>query len=131
HPQADDVVSGLPNKAATFEDDRARPRPDQARDGLERGRLAGAVAAQDGDDLSLVDFERDSLERFNVGVEDTEVFHLEKRHQRSCIVRPRPTAPAEFSSAAALSAARPTISSIGGGPPPPLPTLPPDHKPAP
>ena len=45
----------------------------QARDRLQRGGLARAVAADEGDDLALVDGERDAFQRLDLAVADVDV----------------------------------------------------------
>jgi hypothetical protein len=50
------------------EDDRAGARVDQPGDGLEQGRLAGAVGPEQGDDLALLDFEVDTEQHLHLVV---------------------------------------------------------------
>ena len=50
-----------------------------AGDGADQRGLAGAVGADDGDDLALRDLERDAVERLGVAVEEVEI--LDREHQ--------------------------------------------------
>src|SRR3990170_1470052 len=52
-PTPDDVGGRSPRQLPSLEGDRAAPRPEDPRDGVEQGRLAGAVGAQDAGDLAL------------------------------------------------------------------------------
>ncbi len=54
----------------------------EPRDRAEHGRLAGAVPAEDGDDLALADRERDTVERLHRAVAGLDALELEQgRHQ--------------------------------------------------
>src|SRR6185295_14981564 len=53
---------------------------DRARDRAERRRLAGAVGAEHGDDLALLDRERDPFERPHLSVARLDVAELKQRH---------------------------------------------------
>ncbi len=65
---------------------RARRR--QAGDGAQRRRLAGAVGADQRDDLALVDRERDALERLDRAVGGADVLEFEqRRHAQPCFPR--------------------------------------------
>ena len=68
-----DGVDRLP-----LEVDLAAAGAQQAADGLEGGRLAGAVGAQDGDDLALADLEVDAVQRLHVAVGDAQALDLEE-----------------------------------------------------
>src|SRR5881397_357661 len=75
-----------PRRAIHSGERRARERPSRWMWPLRR-RLAGAVRAEDGDDLALVDDERDAVERLDVAVAGAHVLELkERRHQ---VRRPR------------------------------------------
>ena len=56
-PEPGDLVRRAPVDARAFEANLARARLDEAHQRLERGRLAGAVAAEEGDDFAPVDRE--------------------------------------------------------------------------
>ena len=62
-----------------------------AGDGADQARLAGAVGADDGDQLALLGAERDAVERLRVAVEEVEAFHFED-HGRGPPVSSRPRA---------------------------------------
>ena len=55
----------------------------QPRDHPERGRLAGAVRAEQRDDLALFDHDREVLQGWNDAVADLGACDLEQRHQES------------------------------------------------
>ena len=50
--------------------DRACDRRDDAGDGLEQRRLAGAVRTDDGDELAARDLERDAAQRVQAAIGD-------------------------------------------------------------
>jgi hypothetical protein len=50
-------------------------------DRAQRGGLAGAVRADQRDDLALVDLERDALQRLDVAVVGVELVDLEEGHR--------------------------------------------------
>ena len=52
----------------------------QAADAVEGGGLAGAVGADQGDDLPLAHMEADAVQRLDVAVFDLEIFDFEE-HQ--------------------------------------------------
>jgi hypothetical protein len=60
----------------------------QPRDRLQDGRLAGAVAAHQGDDLALVDLQRGALNRHQVAIRDTHVTQVQQAGV-PCPDRPR------------------------------------------
>src|SRR5882762_6683774 len=78
-------------EALAAEGDRAAARPRRAENRLQRGRLAGAVAPDQGDDLALRDRERDAAERPNVAVVGVNVGQLKHaaRARSRCPGRPR------------------------------------------
>jgi hypothetical protein len=55
----------------------ARARLFDACDGADQARLAGAVGADDGDQLARLRTERDRVERLGVAVEQVEVLDLQ------------------------------------------------------
>src|SRR5262249_21921274 len=59
--------------------DRSRLHGLQAGDSLERGRLAGAVRADEANELPFLDMEVDSLDRLNASVGDLDSGEVEKR----------------------------------------------------
>ena len=67
----------------------AGARLEQAGDGVERGGLARAVGADEGDDLALVDLEGDALDGVYVAVVDVHVLNFEQAHWASSFLRPR------------------------------------------
>src|SRR5918993_4874775 len=56
---------------------------EQAGDGLQSRRLAGAVRTDQGNDLTLVDVKRDAFERLDVAVVRSDVLNVE--HGRSTV----------------------------------------------
>ena len=72
---------GVSPISSPVEADRALARRRQPRDRAQRRRLAGAVRADQRDDLALLDLERDALERLDVPVEGVDVLELEQRHR--------------------------------------------------
>ena len=66
----------------------------EAGDRAQRRRLAGAVGADQRDDLALLDRQRDALERLDVAVVGVDVLDLEQRHRLSPASRGRPRRPA-------------------------------------
>src|SRR5438445_9095801 len=53
----------------------------QARDGAQRGGLAGAVGPDQGDDLALLDLDRHAAQGLDAPVEGVDAFQLEQWHQ--------------------------------------------------
>ena len=68
-----DLVRRGVGDVAPVEDDRAAVGLDQPGDGLEQRRLAGAVGAEQGDDLALADLEVDAEQHLHVAVGDVEL----------------------------------------------------------
>ena len=88
---------GVSRDLLALEADRALARRGQPGDRAQRGRLAGAVGADQRHDLALLHRQRDALERLDVAVVGVDVLDLEQRHQLSrlpawCRGRPRPRA---------------------------------------
>src|SRR5262249_11780263 len=72
---------GRPSDALPPEADRAA-RAHRAGDRAQRGRLARAVRTEHGDDVALLDGERDAVQRADVAVARVDVLELEQgRHQ--------------------------------------------------
>src|SRR6185437_8354096 len=67
--EAGDVLPGEANPSAR--------RPVHPGDGADERGLAGAVRADDGDDLAVGDGKRNTVERLRVAVEEVEPFDLE------------------------------------------------------
>ena len=68
-----DLVGRRAGDVAPVEDDRAVGRRHDAGDGLEQGRLAGAVGAEQGHDLALAHLEVDAEEHLDVAVAHVEL----------------------------------------------------------
>jgi hypothetical protein len=66
---AHDFERGLPRDLLPLEHDRSMPSLGRAADRHEQGRFAGAVRADDGDDLTLRDLDVDTLQGLDVAVE--------------------------------------------------------------
>jgi hypothetical protein len=47
---------------------------------MQQGALAGAVGADQGDDLAGMDFERDAFQRLNLAVEGVDVIQFQQHH---------------------------------------------------
>ena len=56
--------------------------PGEAHDGIEQGRLAGAVGADDRDDPPRFHLERNAVQRLGATVEDVEIADAQERHGR-------------------------------------------------
>ena len=54
----------------------------EARDGVEQRRLAGAVQSDDRDEFALMHMERDVLQRLRLAIDDAQVLDLEERRLR-------------------------------------------------
>ena len=76
-PELHDLVRGPIRDLLALEADRSPPRAVEAVDRAERRRLAGAVRADQRDDLALPDVDRDALERFDRAVVGVDVLELE------------------------------------------------------
>ena len=73
-----EIAHAMARQATDFgpaEADAAASRTMQAGDGLDQRGLAGAVGADDGDDRSRVDRERNAVERLGIAVEQIELLH--------------------------------------------------------
>jgi len=77
----DDLVRAEPGDQAAVELDGALRRLDEPGDRTQRRGLAGAIRADQRDDLALLDGERHALERMDPTVVDVEIGDLEERHQ--------------------------------------------------
>src|SRR5439155_7748735 len=86
----DDLMCGGRRDVAPEEADRALPRPVEPVDRAERGRLAGAVRAEQRHDLAFMHLERDPLQRVDRAVVGMDVVDLENgigavaAHARPC-----------------------------------------------
>ena len=69
-----------PVEARAVEQDAAGARAQEPRDGAQHGGLAGAVGADHGERLALLDPEGDAAERGQVAVRDLHVLQLEEAH---------------------------------------------------
>src|SRR5262249_27979078 len=76
----DDLVGGNADQALALQRDGPGPRREEAGDGLQRRRLPGAVRAEEGHDLPLVDGEGRALQGVDLAVVDVEVRDLEHRY---------------------------------------------------
>ena len=56
------------------------PRMQQSTDRTQRGGFAGAIAADQRDDLAFLDCERDALQGLDLVVEDMDVVDFQQRH---------------------------------------------------
>ena len=77
----DDAIGAPAREILAAKDHTAAVRPHEPGDRAQRGRLAAAVGAQQGDDLAVGDAERNAVERTALAVRDAERFQLE--HQSS------------------------------------------------
>ncbi len=82
----DDPVRGQGGDVLAEKLDPAAFRAKQSGDGLKRGGLARAVAADERDDLALIDLDRDALDRLDLSVVDVDVLDLEKHYDASSAV---------------------------------------------
>ena len=73
HAATGDLVSGQRGDRFPFQMDIAAPGPHQSRYGLERGRLAGPVAAQQGHDFPFMDIQRYPTQRLDLAVEGFDI----------------------------------------------------------
>ena len=76
-------VRRQPGDLAVLERDASGAGADQPRDGLEQSRLAGAVGADQGDDLALVDRQLDAAKHLNLTVAGMQVVDGEQAHSVS------------------------------------------------
>ena len=88
-PRETTLLAGMPAMFLPSKSDMAAAGLEQAGDGVERGGLARAVGADEGDDLALVDLEGDALDGVDVAVVDVHVLDFEKAHWPSSFLRPR------------------------------------------
>ena len=72
--QIADAMAGQPGDVPAAKGDAARARRLDAGDGADQARLAGAVGADDGDELALLRLERDAVQRLRVAVVQIEPF---------------------------------------------------------
>src|SRR5205823_10232156 len=76
-PQRRDLVARKSLDLTALEHDPALARRRETGDRAQRRGLAGAVGADQGDDLALVDLERDAFQRLDRGVEGVDRLHQE------------------------------------------------------
>ena len=79
HAEAGDLVGRPVGDVAPVEDDGAVVGLDHPTDGPQERRLAGAVGADEGHDLSLADFDGDVGQDDDTVVADIELAHREER----------------------------------------------------
>jgi len=79
-PESADLVGGTPGDLLPVEADGAAGHLDQAHDGLERGRLARAVAPQQPEPLAGIDLEARRLEQRGAGEPEAHIVETEQRH---------------------------------------------------
>ena len=72
----DDLVAGDPAQILTQEGDGAGFAVQQAGNGVQRGGFAGTVGADQGNDLSLVDFKGDALDGVDAAVIDVNILNF-------------------------------------------------------
>ena len=77
--QPRDLMRRQVGDVAPVEDDRAAPCARAAEDRHHRRRLAGAVGADQRDDLAFVDVDVDALQRLNLAVEGLDAAHRQQR----------------------------------------------------
>src|SRR6266576_1278305 len=80
-PELDDSRGPCAGDVLAVERDLPRVRMHQARDGAQRGGLAGAVGPDEGDDLALLDLDRHPAQGLDAPVEGVDAFQLEQGHQ--------------------------------------------------
>ena len=78
-----DAVGRPAGDVLAVEHDVATADGEQAEHGLHRGGLAGAVGADDDDDLALAHGDRHPVQDVGVAVAAAHVLHVEQRHHRS------------------------------------------------
>ena len=78
-----DLVRGQPGEVLAAQAHAAARGARQAHDGSQRGRLAGAVAADEADHLALADGERHALQDVGLAVIRVDVLELEQAHERT------------------------------------------------
>ena len=76
--QGDDLVGGDAVEGLAVEEDAAAAGLEEPGEGAQGGGLAGAVGADEGDDLAGFDGEGDALDGFDLAVGDLEVLDLEQ-----------------------------------------------------
>ena len=83
-------MARLAGDVLSLEGDRAALRRQQAGDGVQRGGLAGAVRADERDDLALVYLEGNVTQRMNQAVVNVDVLDFEHCHKlvSSSLIRP-------------------------------------------
>src|SRR5712691_6960405 len=74
----DDAVGRRGREIEVAESRDARTRPQHAREGIEDGRLAGPIGADEGDDLPLGDAEGDPAHGLDGAVRNLEIANVEE-----------------------------------------------------
>ena len=77
-PGPGDLVGRAPGEVAALEADAAGGGAEQAHDGGQEGRLAGAVAAQEGDRPALADGQVDAVQDGAAAVAGAQAGHLQQ-----------------------------------------------------
>ena len=78
-PRSVRAHAGKPRDVAAAEPDRAGARDERAGDGAQRRRLAGAVGADQGDDLALRDLEGEVAAHHRLAIGELQPFRGEQR----------------------------------------------------
>jgi len=76
--ELDDLVGGQAGQLMPLEADRPALCLEQLTDGAHGGGLAGTVGAENGDDLTLADLQRDPLDRRDAAVGNLEVLDFKQ-----------------------------------------------------
>ena len=80
-PARGDLMRAEAGDVLAVEDDRPAGRSQKSAQEIEAGRLAGAVRADQADDLALVDGEVDAVDGRQPAEEPGEIARLEERHE--------------------------------------------------
>ncbi len=78
-PKLDDLVRRPAAQLLAVELDRAGADIEQPRQRQQRGRLAGAIGAEQGDDLSQLKGEADASDRFDGAIAHQQIFNVKQR----------------------------------------------------
>ena len=111
HAAAGDLVGGQALQLLPGEGDRPAARLEQVGDALEQGRLAGAVGAEEGDDLALVDVEVQAEEDLHRAVGRVEVLARRGSARARCSRRLARRAPLALRGAHDSAPAMSSVSS--------------------
>ena len=80
HAAIHDLMRLVRSKILAFQDHASFAGLHRLRDRAQRGGLAGAIAADQGDDLALFDGQRDALQGMDIAVIGVDVLNFEHRH---------------------------------------------------